>query len=172
MTPLPFNRDLLRPGDALLYKPGAWSLSGWIISLKTWHATAHCEGYLGDGYSVASRDGIGVGCYPFRDDKLSMVLRPNVPPFDLAKAQTWFWSVDGQKYDWMGLLRFGWRSEVRNDGDKMFCSEFLTRWYRRGGLDPFPREDADAVAPFEFKLSPVFSVVWSLVPIPEEQDLF
>lgn len=148
----------LQPGDALIYD--AKGLFGWIIAIKTWHAIAHCEGYIGFGQSVASRDGIGVGLYPLREDRLRYVLRPNVP-FDHARAGAAFrkhWQ--GQGYDYLGLLRFAWRARVRDRrfDNRQFCSEFLTRWYRAGGIDPFNGEDADAVAPFQFMLSNCFAV--------------
>lgn len=163
------DRASLQPGDCLLYAPGK-GLFGWIISLKTWHSIAHCEGYLGQGLSVASRDGLGVGMYPFREAGLSAVWRPIVP-FDQVRAQHWFWSVNGQKYDWLGLLRFAWRAKVRNDGNKQFCSEFLTRWYRAGGIDPFNGEDADAIPPYLFGVSSMFRKVWSAPEKVESQHL-
>ncbi len=148
----------LKAGDALLYGPTGFF--GWVISIKTWHQVAHCECYIGNGKSVASRDGVGVGQYDWRSDKLVYVLRPNVP-FDLVEALAQFnnkWR--GQGYDWAGLLRFGWRAPVKalRFDNKQFCSEFLTRWYRAGGIDPFNSEDADAVAPCQFLCSPVFDI--------------
>ena len=51
----------LRSGDCLLYR--ATGLFGWLISIKTWSVVSHCEGYVGNGKAVASRDGVGVGLY-------------------------------------------------------------------------------------------------------------
>ena len=150
---------ILQPGDALLYGPkGAY---GWIIAIKTWHAVSHCEGFIGDGEAVASRDGVGVGIYAFRRDRLTHVLRPRVP-FDLERAMREFhFHWRGQGYDWLGLLRFAWRAPITpvRFENKQFCSELLTRWYRAGGLDPFNGEDADAIAPFQFRLSNCFEVI-------------
>lgn len=158
VSPIP-----LQPGDCLLYT--ASSLFGLIIQIKSWHRESHCEAYVGDGWSVASRDGIGVGRYPVRLDGLIQVLRP-VQPFNRGDARRWFTTVEGQGYDWRGLLRFGWRSGylAGTPHNRQFCSEFLTRWYRAGGLDPFNGDDADAIAPFEFAISPVFARVWSATP--------
>lgn len=166
----------LRAGDCLLYKPqGAFGL---LISVKTWHDISHCEVYEGQGYSVASRDpdhwfpkpsGGGVNRYPWRDTELACVLRPN-RPFNQSKATTWFEQVRGQSYDWAGLLRFGWRARVVPtdlSANKMFCSECNTRYYRAGDFDPFPREDADAVAPFEFASNPFFDLVTPTLLIKE-----
>jgi hypothetical protein len=149
---------ILQPSDCLLYKPKGFF--GWVIAIKTWHAIAHCECYIGDGKSVASRDGIGVGEFPLRTTELAYVLRPN-RPFELKLAYDWFSrKARGQGYDWAGLLRFAWRAPVDKlrFNNKQFCSEFCARFYRAGGLDPFNGEDADAVAPCTFKLSPVFDV--------------
>lgn len=151
--------DELKPGDALLYGPKGFF--GWVISIKTWHAVAHCECYIGNGQSVASRDGLGVGQYPLRTEGLIHVLRPTAP-FQLFRAMLWYvQSAKGQKYDWMGLLRFAWRARVVPEAqdNKQFCSEFLARFYRAGGMDPFNGEDADAVAPSYFLLSNCFKEV-------------
>lgn len=159
---LPPSLPPLLPGDLLLYKPQG--LFGWIIALKTWHSIAHCEMYLENGIAVASREGQGVNHYHFRSNELTYVLRP-VVPFDLQRALVWYLKLAyGQKYDWLGLLRFAWRAKVVPDSkdNKQFCSEFLTRLYRAGGLDPFNGADADSIAPFQFLLSDKFQTVWSI----------
>lgn len=149
---------ILSPGDCLLYKPsGFWS---YAIAVKTWNKVSHCEAFVGNGLSVASRDGVGVGRYPLRTDGLAYVLRPN-QPFELAAALKWFATVNGQKYDWVGLARFlAWGGISTGKNDKMFCSEFLTRFYRAGGFNPFnPGQDADSVAPATFLYSPCLDVI-------------
>src|SRR5690242_19153096 len=93
----------LQPGDCLLY----WgnSLFEWAIALKTWSKVAHVEIYRGEAKSVASRNGIGVGKYPLRTEGLSWVLRPETV-LSIGMADSWFFRVQGQKYDWLGLLCF------------------------------------------------------------------
>lgn len=173
MTPAPPDHlpAILRAGDCLLYAPS--SVFGAIISVKCWHAISHVEVYNGHGESLASRDpdrwlpkptGGGVSAYPLRSDHLAAILRP-VPALRWTAAREWFKGVKGQGYDWLGLLRFSWRSEyvpAKFTANKMFCSEFATRLYRAAGFDPFPREDADAVAPFEFLTNPDFDLLWSV----------
>jgi hypothetical protein len=152
----------LQPGDHLLYSPTGFF--GLLIAVKSWHKIAHIEVYVGNGSSIASRDGVGVGLYPFREDDLAYILRPN-QPIDLEKGLAWFRTVQGQGYDWLGLLRFAWRSEYvpeKAHENKQFCSEFVTRFDRQMGFDPFPREDADAIAPFQFESNPFFSLVKAL----------
>lgn len=152
---------LLQPGDCLLYRPVRFDLRhpGWIfgalIMFKTWHAVSHCELYVGKGRSAASRDGKGVALYPWRDSELAYVLRPT-RPLDWKAFWTWYLSVDGQGYDWWGLVRFAWfRSVGGENNGKMFCSEFVTRAYRALRAGVFSdHEDADGIAPFEFLLSP------------------
>ena len=170
VTPLP-----LLPGDCLLYAPPPWSwtpwkVGGWLvgkaIAIKTWNAVTHCEAYSGQGTSVASRDGIGVGTYPLRLKGLVTILRPT-EPFDLTKAHAWFATVDGQGYDWTGLLRFvmwGGRSTRDDQPSKQFCSEFLTRWYRRGGLPLFGSADADMIAPAQMLMNDILTPLWSAGP--------
>lgn len=157
-----FDTSLLKPGDCLLYRGTSfWSI---LIQIKTWHPISHCECYVGDGYSVASRDGRGVDVYPLRENGLVAVLR--IKPeykFRLQSAIVWFLrAAKGQGYDWLGLLRFTWKTDyIKGDkNNKQFCSEFLTRFYRNGGVDPFNGDDADAIAPFMFLDSPVFDIIW------------
>lgn len=148
----------LKPGDVLLYSR-THSLVGFIISTKTWSPYTHVEVYVGDGQIVASRDGIGVGRYAFDGSGLARVVRPT-ETFRLAPAMAWFETVDGQGYDFLGLLSFfvakhGWGGQHRQ-----FCSEFATRFLRRGGVEPFSAEtDADSVPPSYFSVSPKFSIV-------------
>jgi hypothetical protein len=150
-------KDFLKPGDNLLYRPKGFY--GMLIAFKTWHDIAHCEVYVGDGKSVASRDGIGVGLYELRENQLAWILRPKEPVL-LALAMDKFRRVyQGQGYDYLGLLRFAWRepvSKIRFE-NKQFCSEFDTRFDRDMGMkDLFNGEDADAIVPFQFLLDPGF----------------
>lgn len=142
----------LKPGDVLLYKPQG--IFGWIIRVKTWHSVSHCEVYTGDGFSVASRDGLGVNKYPWRNTELAAVCRP-VQPFDLFKALVWFQKQKGTPYGWMDLLQF---AGLNVDSKGIVCSPFVTRFLRAGGLDPFNGEQAELIAPFQFELSPVFEI--------------
>lgn len=147
----------LQPGDVLLYS--GKTLFSRIIKIKTWSDFSHVEVYVGEGESVASRNGIGVGLYPIRTDDLRAILRPRVP-FDVASAMKWFATVDGQKYDWTGLLAFTWAKWQGHENTKQFCSEFATRFLRCGGCDPFNNYDADGIAPGEFLKSPVLAILW------------
>lgn len=150
-------QSCLCPGDCLLYE--SRGLIGLVIRIKTWHRATHCEVYVGGGETVASRgpqDGTGgVGRYSLREDGLAHILRP-VLPFDMDTALRWFATVDGQRYDLWGLLRFFTIGHGKQD--RMFCSEFATRFYRAGGLEPFQAdEDADLIAPGTFLVSPIFA---------------
>ena len=147
----------LRVGDILLYSgKGCFSR---LIQMKTWSRYSHCEVYDGDGKSVASRDGIGVGRYPLRVDGLRVILRP-LAKFDAEKARLWFDTVDGQPYDWFGLLAFTSAKRQGRENWKMFCSEFCCRYLRAGGIDPFNGYDADGIAPGELIKSPALLLVW------------
>ena len=112
MTPTPHTIDdfpELKPGDVLLYR--SRSLVGWAIRFRTWSDVEHVEVYLGEGRSVASRNGIGVGKYPLRIDGLVRVFRPVENP-DVIAGLLWFADVDGLPYAWTDLLRFyGWALE-------------------------------------------------------------
>jgi uncharacterized protein YycO len=147
----------LRIGDVLLYS--GRGLFSRLIQIKTWSRVSHCEVYDGNGFSVASRDGIGVGRYALRADGLCAVLRPKVH-LETKKAHAWFATVDGQPYDWWGLLAFTSARRQGNQNQAMFCSEFCTRYLRAGGIDPFNEYDADGIAPGEFLKSPLFTRAW------------
>jgi hypothetical protein len=168
--------DQIRPGDTLLYS--GTGFVDFAIRAKTWSRFSHCELYEGQGRSLASRNGLGVARYPVRTNGLLAVyrLRASVP-FDLTAVQAWFETVNGQGYDWWGLLSFTSAKVQGKENYRMFCSEMLVRAYRIGigamvnhpggktgdrrvlqvlGLDPFGGENADAVAPAQFARSPLF----------------
>ena len=157
MSTTPTRPDLL-PGDLLCYR-GTGFFSR-LIRIKSWSELSHVECYFGCNVSGASRDGEGVGSYPLRLDGLYYVLRP-VPPVDLAAARLWHETVKGQRYDWKGILVFT-LAVKQGATDKMFCSEYATRFYRAGRCEPFqPGFDADRVAPGTFLTSGAFRIVWA-----------
>lgn len=143
------------PGDCLLYSPSG--ISGLIIALKTWHKIAHVEIVAEKGFSYASRDGIGVGKYPLRLAQLKYILRPET--YNSTLADEYFQSVNGQKYDFKGLLCFA-LAVKQGSPDRQFCSEFATNLYRAGGCSVFPvGNSADTIAPFEFLLSSALDLI-------------
>jgi hypothetical protein len=144
----------LKPGDVLLYKPKGFF--GWVIRVKTWHQIAHVECYVGDGLSVASRDGKGVGKYPLRSSELAVVCRPK-PEIALnwKRAMAWYETQKGTPYGWADLLQF---AGIAIDADGIVCSPFATRFCRRLGYDPFNGEDANKIAPFQFELSNCYDI--------------
>lgn len=156
-------RASLRPGDVLLYS--GKGLFSTLIKIKTWSRISHVEVYDGYGQSVASRDGQGVGRYGLRSEDLVAIMRPRTftgrGNFNVLKARAWFATVDGQAYDWLGLLAFLGTRFQGGHNDKMFCSEFATRFLRAGGFDPFNGYDADGIAPGEFLKSSAFTEVYS-----------
>lgn len=159
MTPSEIQ-SLLEPGDCLLYGPTKGSIFDWAIEIKSWHGIVHCEMYLGDGESFASRNGKGVAIYPWRNTELVYILRPQAR-LNWRAFDAWFETVDGQKYDWFGLLRFAWIKQVGSGNNgRQFCSEALYRAYRALGANVLSSsDDADAIAPFEFLLSPTMTVI-------------
>jgi hypothetical protein len=153
-----FDASILRPGDVLLYSgSGIFST---LIKIKTWSRYSHCEVYDGARTSLASRDGIGVGRYLVRLDGLRVVVRPK-GNLVLETGRAWFKTVDGQKYDWAGLLSFTWAGWQGKENNAQFCSEFLVRYLRKCGFDPFNGYDADGIAPSELAKNSGFDVIWS-----------
>jgi hypothetical protein len=156
----------LRPGDVLLYARNG--VFNWIIRVKTWSHITHCEvavGMVGSPHVMfASRNGEGVGLYPFDPKGLALVMRPveGLPPFDAGKALYWYQSerIGEQGYDWLGLLNFAYARRVNQHNGKMFCSEAAVRFLRKGGLDLFPEQDADTIAPRDLRITTRLYPVW------------
>jgi hypothetical protein len=152
----------VRPGDVVLFsRQGFYNR---LIQAKTWSRVSHVEVVAQPGtpgtrtalpMTVASRNGRGVGYYPFDDEGLHCVLRP-VALFDQDAAWRWFLTVNGQGYDWVGLVAFLSAKWQGKENGRQFCSEFATRYLRAGGIDPFNGYDADGISPGEFLKSPVF----------------
>lgn len=151
--------SILLPGDVLLFNRS--STFNWIIRVKTWSRFSHVEVVTGPTRTFASRNGEGVGFYNVDERGLALVLRPTVP-FDVDAAIKWArdTNVVGQGYDWLGLLNFTYARLASRENNKMFCSEAATRFLRRGGLDPFPYNDADTISPRDFSVCPLFVPVW------------
>lgn len=149
--------SIVRPGDVLLY--AGTGFNAWVIKVKTWSPVSHCELALGGGQTAASRDGLGVGTYAVRENDLAYILRPD-RPVNLAGVLAFHQQCLGQRYDWWGLLRFftlGQQSQ-----DKQFCSEYVTRLLRHGGLEPWQDAyDADLVSPGMFLCCSQLSRVWA-----------
>ena len=145
------------PGDCLLYsRHGVYN---WLIQVKTWSRVSHVEvvAYVKAGIPItaASRNGKGVNLYQYDPSGLYCVLRP-LKSFDSRAANAWFKTVQGQGYDWVGLLAFMSAKFQGKENGKMFCSEFATRYLRQGGIDPFNGADADAIAPSDFLKNSMF----------------
>ena len=157
------NFPALEPGDILLY--GGNDLVSRLIQFRTWSDVSHIEIYVGDGCSVASRNGIGVGKYPLRTAGLRRIYRPKLvagmPSFDFDEAMRWFATVDGTKYGWADLLRF-YLIDVPTTG--LICSEFGDLWFRKGRLPLFNLNYPEgAICPGDFeKISSLLvEQIWS-----------
>lgn len=157
----------LQPGDVCLFNRN--SFFNLLIKIKTWSRFTHCEiatelpGPHGGLVMAASRNGQGCGLYALDSRGLDVILRPNThASFDNTRALQWFLAnrVHEQGYDYLGLINFTYARLVGADNGKMFCSEFATRFLRQGGLDPFPRGNADAIAPSQFWTAYCFDLVW------------
>ena len=162
----------LQPCDVLLY----WTpcLVDWIIAIKTWSDVGHAEIYWGDGMSAAARSS-GVNLFPFRREGLRYILRPLDYP-DITSARRWFADgIQGQGYDWIGLLGFDWpwnhplRSVNNYERTRMFCSFLVTAFLRAAKTRPFnPKWPSNKVPPGMLKSSATLRMVWS----DRSQDLF
>lgn len=151
-TPTP-----LFAGDHLLYGRTPWDLFGFITSLKTWSPAVHIEIYEGFGMSLASRNGVGVNSYPYREEQLIAVVRPP-NTFEFERGLKWFDGVRGKPYGWLDLLRFV-GINIKTNG--LICSEFVAMFDRVSLSYPFnlnyPEESVD---PGDFLLPRDFQWIW------------
>ncbi len=152
----------LLPGDLMLYRPEG--LVGWLIASRTFSNWSHVEVYGGDGWTLASRNGIGVGRYPVQWARLGKVLRPCLP-VQMASGLRWFDAVaDGQRYDWWAIVRFCLPHIITRDLDlkRQICSAFAVRFLRHCGVDVVAKDaDADLIAPSDIAKSATCAVMWS-----------
>ncbi len=164
----PFTPAMLQPGDCLLYAPS--DVFDWAVALKTWTRVSHVEVYVGApggyqnfpvgrGFSVASRNGHGVGKYNVRLDHVAAVRRPG-PQFDLEAAMRWFYSVNGEKYGWRTLLTFVLMNNNPIEGH-MICSEFAAGFYRAGKNPLFATDWPDYRTPPSLEVAtPALTTIW------------
>jgi len=160
-----FTRSL-QPGDILLYS--GQSVFSWIIRAKTWSHITHVEVAIptpeAPSLVAASRNGVGCGLYLFNPKNLALVMRPVLGQhtFDATAALEWYTreKIGEQGYDWIGLLNFTYARAVDRDNGRMFCSEFAVRFTRKGGLDLFPEQDADTIAPRDLRLTTRLYPAW------------
>lgn len=153
-------------GDHLLYGVSGLNLFNRITRLKTWSPAVHIELYVDDCKSVASRNGLGVNMYPFREEGLIGILRPK-QAFDIEAGLKWFnqpfnsvthEGVRGRPYGWLDLLQFI-NINVHTDG--WICSEFVARFDEACGFYPFNHEyNEGRIDPGDYFVSNDFEWLW------------
>jgi hypothetical protein len=159
-----FDPSILEPGDVLLYYEKDFIDT--IIAEKTGKAVGHIERYVGNGKSVASRNGVGVNEYDLRLTGLVCVRRAipvvsGTPALDFSAGMDWFNKVaKGQKYDFEGLLTFTSFFKSGHDGE-MFCSEFAVNFDRACGFEPFnPDQPPFETSPRDYWICGAFQTIW------------
>lgn len=149
---------VIQPGDILEYDRKGFFNS--LIKVKRGEQYSHVEIALSQAETVASRNGIGVGRYPLNLDGLAAIYR-STKPLDIQAGLEWFQKVNGQGYDWVGLLAFSWAQFRGRTSLKMFCSEFATRFIRHCGVLLFGLQvDADTISPEMMTYSEDVTPVW------------
>jgi len=145
---MPIDPTHLRPGMILLYE--ASSVFGYAISLFSGSRISHVEMYRGDGQSWASRDGLGVGVYPFRSANLALVLE-SPHPLNLARIAEGFEAKRGHRYDWATIKKFLTLGFTDSRTDAEVCSELITYLLRAGGLPTlFGNKEPEDIKPSDF----------------------
>jgi hypothetical protein len=146
----------LQVGDILLYNT-KWSFVDWAIRTRTWSDVAHIEISLGNGTSVASRNGIGVGKFLHRREGL-VKIRRLVLPLDFGAAMNWFTTVDKTNYGWTDLFRF-YGINVSTKG--IICSTFADLWLKSGGIQSFAEDyPPEIVSPRDFETTTVAKTIY------------
>lgn len=139
-----------------------------MIRFHTGYNISHVEVYLGNGESIASRDGKGVGIYPQRTSKLAYVLR-SASPFSVEAARKWYREVGfNQPYGWADLLQF---CGYNVNGKGMVCSPCATYVLRAATPPPpiFGARPAETIKPGDFLLVPErLRIVWADDDTPVE----
>lgn len=155
---LPFNLmifpDDLRVGDILLYTSSEFTDK--VIEVKTGDDVAHIEIYAGNACSWASRNGIGVDHYPFREAGLKYVRRPL--GFDVDAATVYAGSVLGTPYGWGDIAE---TVDISNLLPGMDCSHFAAELLEHASCPQFDKNyDKRKITPRDFKLSNQSDQVW------------
>lgn len=158
MTP---DISSIKPGAVLLYNTPGDLID--VIITRTGPA-AHVEFYEGDGQSLASRNGIGVNRYPFREEGLIGILNPKVQDGTLdayVKAFTaWFETVKSDGYDWRGLEGFVVDSVTQSQGH-WFCSAFVAKGSTMAGFPLFNVDwSPSLITPSDFFKTPALKWQW------------
>jgi hypothetical protein len=166
-TPVFNTKDLVQ-GDFLFYGPKRmFDLVSQIVMRRTaWGYAVHVEIFHGevDGQlmSTASRNGIGVNLYSLRTEQLISVRRAK-HNWNYHEAFAWFLdNAKGQGYDFKGLMCFTYAVQ-QGSPNKMFCSEYATRFARKGDFHIVNyRTDADTVSPNDLDKTLALKDEWRL----------
>jgi hypothetical protein len=150
-------KDVISPGDILLYSRSDWA--SWVVRVKTGSKVTHCEMAWIHDTTLASRPKDGVDTFALETHGLYRILRSK-KALNLNKVHEFHLECRGQFYDWVGLLRF-FAVGGDSDPETQFCSEYLMRLARVGGVDWLARDfDPDLVYPGMLEASPELYEVW------------
>lgn len=154
-----FLTTLILPGDILLYDRDG--LMNAFIRFKRGEKYSHVAIASSPGHVIEAIQGKSLDERPLRFDGLKAIYR-HTEPIDFEAGYRWFENeARGQKYDWIGLLSFAWAKFQGRQNDKMFCSEFVARFFAKIGKPLFSDiTDADAVSPGMIPYSPFVKPVW------------
>jgi hypothetical protein len=151
----------IKPGSILLYSTN--DLIDDVIGVTG--PAKHVELYRGNGQSLASRNGLGVNQYAFRDEGLIGVLESQV---DVDKFCAWFDTVRGDGYDWQGLEGFV-VDKVTQQPLHWFCSAFVAKGCDRAGSPLFnPLWNPSLITPSDFLKS--VALHWRWVDVSQLYD--
>ena len=152
--------DNLIVGDFCLYHTPKFTND--IIDIKTASLVDHIECYIGNGLSLASRNGIGVNVYDFRLEGLVVVRRPTLV-FNRQLVMDWFETIRGAPYGWGDIIA---QANIVTSLPGYDCSHFCACLADKGLLglfaDDFPR---NKITPRDFLLPINLGTFYSSVAI-------
>ena len=155
-----FLKALIQPGDILLYDRKGWVNK--LIKFKRGEKYSHAAIASYPGYMLEAVQGKMCDEYPLRLDGLAAIYRHREDEVDFELGYEWFQQeARGQKYDWLGLLSFSFAQFQGRENNKMFCSEFVARFFAKISAPLFSTvTDADAVSPGMIPYSPRVYSIW------------
>jgi hypothetical protein len=155
---IPFSLSILQIGDIMLYSTS--DIVDELIEWKEADNVAHIEIYMGNNFSWASRNGIGINEYPTRLSGLVEVRQPS-GIFDIADATQWFNNgVKGAPYGFGDILDvLGIKVDFLRGID---CSHFAAALCEVGNIPQFDSTYAkNTLTPSDFRKVRESVTVWN-----------
>ena len=146
-------------GDIILQRRSG--IVGWVVSLFTKNEWVHCGIDLGNG-QIVHVDWRGKRFTKYQDWKNILVLRVNVslPDLKLAKLCACAVNEPVKGYSFYNAVMSWYKKnpdDFKRSGRYNQCAEFVSKVYRKIGIDLVPGRSDDTTQPQDFLTSPVLT---------------